>query len=61
MSAAGKKMLEEILSKPIEHMILSRKMPPNREALKLYREILNIFRWFLKKLIKKEAKTLLLF
>ena len=41
-------MLEEILSKPIEHMILSKKMPPNKEALKLYREILkfsNHFYW----------------
>jgi len=46
MSAAGKKMLEEILSKPIEHMILSRKMPPNREALKLYREIFKFSRCF---------------
>ncbi|EAR93245.1 complex 1 protein, LYR family protein (macronuclear) [Tetrahymena thermophila SB210] len=46
MSAAGKKMLEEILSKPIEHMILSKKMPPNKEALKLYREILKFSNYF---------------
>lgn len=42
-------ILDKILSQPIEKLILSNKKPPNKEALKLYREILKFagtFNWY---------------
>ncbi len=36
-----KNFLEKILSQPIEKLTLSNKPIPNREALRLYREILK--------------------
>jgi len=37
----SKNILETILSKPIEHLVIARKKPPNKEALKLYRDIIK--------------------
>lgn len=33
------KIVEQILSKPIEHLIMRRKRLPNIEVLRLYREV----------------------
>ena len=33
------KILDHILNKPIEHLVITRKMPPNKEVLRLYRDI----------------------
>ncbi|KRX08398.1 hypothetical protein PPERSA_08597 [Pseudocohnilembus persalinus] len=41
-------ILDTILQKPIEHLKITRKLPPNKEALRLYREVLkfsNEFTW----------------
>lgn len=42
----NRKFLDTILNKPIEHLKISKKMPPNKEALKLYREVLKFSRYF---------------
>lgn len=41
-----KNIIEQMLSKPIESLHLIRKMPPNREALLLYRDLYKFFRFF---------------
>ncbi len=39
-------ILDKILSQPIEKLVLSNKKPPNKEALRLYREILRFSKTF---------------
>lgn len=35
------KIIEQILSKPIEHLVLKKKRLPNIEVIRLYREVLK--------------------
>jgi len=37
----GKHILDVILQKPIESLLMSKKLPPSKEALRLYREVLK--------------------
>ena len=44
MSTRG--IIEKILSQPIEKLVIERKLPPNKESLRLYREVLKFTRTF---------------